>query len=114
MYSQRIVPRSPVDLEPALGIGTGLGFGTVLQRSVADQGVEVLAIPWTQLALYVLAAVVVGTYCGGLNSWASSVARAAVASGIDVTTRLACTVWAMRAFDRIPRIGLSNDVSAAP
>ena len=47
-------------LGAALGIGTGLGFGTVLQRSVADQGVEVLAIPWTQLALYVLAAVVVG------------------------------------------------------
>ncbi|GAA2072490.1 FtsX-like permease family protein [Aeromicrobium halocynthiae] len=47
-------------LGAALGIGTGLGFGTVLQRSVADQGVEVLSIPWARLGLYVLAAVVVG------------------------------------------------------
>lgn len=47
-------------LGAVLGIGTGLAFGTVLQRAVADQGVEVLAVPWAQLALYVVAAVVVG------------------------------------------------------
>ncbi|MET0821937.1 MAG: FtsX-like permease family protein [Aeromicrobium sp.] len=47
-------------LGACLGIGLGLLFGFVLQRAVVDQGVTDLAIPWARLALFVVAAVLVG------------------------------------------------------
>jgi putative ABC transport system permease protein len=47
-------------LGAALGIGMGLVFGIALQRAVADQGIDVLSIPWWQLLLFVLLAALAG------------------------------------------------------
>ncbi len=47
-------------LGAVLGVGMGLAFGVALQRAIADQGVDVLAIPWLQLGLFVLLAAVAG------------------------------------------------------
>jgi putative ABC transport system permease protein len=47
-------------LGAVLGVVMGVGFGIVLQRAVADDGVDVLAVPWTQLGLFVGLAVLVG------------------------------------------------------
>jgi putative ABC transport system permease protein len=35
-------------------------FGVALQRAIADQGVDVLSVPWGQLVLFVLLAAVAG------------------------------------------------------
>lgn len=43
-----------------LGVVIGIGFGIVLQRSQASEGIAVLAIPWGRLGLFVLLAAVVG------------------------------------------------------
>ena len=47
-------------LGAVLGVGMGLAFGVALQRAIADQGVDVLAMPWLQLGLFVLLAAVAG------------------------------------------------------
>jgi len=47
-------------LGAALGVVMGLVFGVALQRAIADEGVDVLAIPWLQLALFVALAAVAG------------------------------------------------------
>ncbi len=47
-------------LGAALGIVMGLVFGVVLQRAVADQGIDVLAVPWWSLVLFVVVAALVG------------------------------------------------------
>jgi putative ABC transport system permease protein len=44
-----------------LGVGLGVAFGIVLQRSVADRGVDTLSIPWPQFAIFVALSVVVGS-----------------------------------------------------
>ena len=44
----------------SLGVVLGLVFGVALQRAVADQGVDVLAVPWAQLAGFVALSVVAG------------------------------------------------------
>lgn len=43
-----------------LGIVLGVSFGVALQRSLADDGITILAIPWGQLALFVAVAASVG------------------------------------------------------
>ena len=43
-----------------LGVVLGLVFGVALQRALADEGIDVLAIPVDQLALFVVLAAVVG------------------------------------------------------
>ena len=43
-----------------LGIGMGLVFGIALMTSLRDEGLEVTRIPWQNLAIYLLASVVVG------------------------------------------------------
>lgn len=43
-----------------LGLGMGVVFGSGLQRSLADEGLSSLAIPWLQLAFFLLGAAVVG------------------------------------------------------
>ncbi len=43
-----------------LGAALGLGLGIALQRAVASQGLETLAIPWATLVVVVLAAAVAG------------------------------------------------------
>jgi putative ABC transport system permease protein len=47
-------------LGAVLGVAMGLVFGVALQRAIADQGVDVLAIPWFQLAVFVLLAAAAG------------------------------------------------------
>jgi putative ABC transport system permease protein len=47
-------------LGAVLGIGMGLVFGVALQRAIADQGVDVLAVPWGQLVLFVVFAAIAG------------------------------------------------------
>ncbi len=43
-----------------LGIVMGIGFGVALQRAVADQGIDVLSIPWVQFLVFVVIAAFVG------------------------------------------------------
>ncbi len=43
-----------------LGVVMGIVFGVVLQRAIADQGIEVLQVPWVQLLVFVAVAAVVG------------------------------------------------------
>jgi putative ABC transport system permease protein len=47
-------------LGAVLGVGLGIVFGIALQRSQAGEGLEVLAVPWVQLVVFVLLAGVVG------------------------------------------------------
>jgi putative ABC transport system permease protein len=43
-----------------LGLGLGVAFGWALQRVLADDGIDVLSIPFGQLALYMVAAAALG------------------------------------------------------
>lgn len=43
-----------------LGTAMGLVFGVALQRSLADSGIEVLQVPWAQLAAFLVVSGVVG------------------------------------------------------
>src|SRR3954468_16229095 len=43
-----------------IGAALGIGLGIALPRALADQGIEKIAVPGVQLALYVLAAAVAG------------------------------------------------------
>jgi putative ABC transport system permease protein len=43
-----------------LGLLIGVLFGAALQRSLADQGIRVLGVPWVVLAIVIVASVVVG------------------------------------------------------
>ena len=43
-----------------LGIAIGVGFGMALQQALHDQGITVLAVPYSRLGLFVLAAALTG------------------------------------------------------
>jgi putative ABC transport system permease protein len=47
-------------LGAVLGVGLGLVAGWALQRSLADDGIDVLSVPGTQLAVFVVLAGLVG------------------------------------------------------
>ncbi|MEP7090542.1 MAG: FtsX-like permease family protein, partial [Nocardioidaceae bacterium] len=47
-------------LGAVLGVGMGLVFGITLQRAIADQGINVLSIPWIQLVVFVVLAALAG------------------------------------------------------
>ena len=47
-------------LGATLGVGMGLIFGVALQRAIADQGVEVLSIPWVSVVIFFVFAAVAG------------------------------------------------------
>ncbi len=47
-------------LGAVLGVTMGVAFGIALQRAIADQGIEVLTVPWLQLLIFVLVAAAVG------------------------------------------------------
>jgi putative ABC transport system permease protein len=47
-------------LGAALGVGLGIAFGVAVQRSLVDEGFEVLEIPMAQLGVFVLVAGLVG------------------------------------------------------
>ena len=55
-------------LGAVLGMAMGVIFGVVLQRAVADQGIDVLSIPWVQLLIFVLISAVVGVLAAWLPS----------------------------------------------
>jgi putative ABC transport system permease protein len=47
-------------LGATLGVVMGIAFGVALQRAIADQGVDVLSIPWVQLGVFVLLSALAG------------------------------------------------------
>lgn len=47
-------------LGAVLGIGMGLAFGVALQQAIADEGIEVLAVPWGLLTVLVVLSAVAG------------------------------------------------------
>jgi putative ABC transport system permease protein len=47
-------------LGAVLGVALGLLFGVSLQRAIADDGLDQLAIPWVQLVVFVILAAVIG------------------------------------------------------
>lgn len=59
-------------LGAALGIGLGVVFGIALQRSLSDDGIDVLFIPWPQLALFVDLAGLVGILAAWWPGWRAS------------------------------------------
>lgn len=56
-------------LGAALGIGLGVVFGIALQRSLSGDGIDVLAIPWPQLGLFVGLAGLVGILASWWPGW---------------------------------------------
>ena len=59
-----------------VGAGLGIALGAALTRALADQGVEKVAIPGGQLALYVVAAAIAGV--------AAAIGPSRSASNVDV------------------------------
>jgi putative ABC transport system permease protein len=59
-----------------LGAGLGIGLGLALTRALADQGIDQVAVPGVQLALYVVAAAVAGVV--------AAIGPASRASKVDV------------------------------
>ncbi|KGN36631.1 ABC transporter permease [Knoellia subterranea] len=59
-------------LGAALGIGLGVAFGVALQRSLADDGIDVLAVPWPQLGFFVALAGLVGVVAAWWPGWRAS------------------------------------------
>ncbi len=47
-------------LGAVLGVVMGVAFGVALQQAIADEGIDVLTIPWGRLSLFVLVAGLVG------------------------------------------------------
>jgi putative ABC transport system permease protein len=43
-----------------LGIAVGIGLGWTVQQALKDEGLSTFALPWSLIALYLVAAVVVG------------------------------------------------------
>ena len=59
-------------LGATLGIGLGVAFGVALQRSLADDGIDVLAVPWPQLVLFVALSGLVGILASWWPGWRAS------------------------------------------
>ncbi|KRE44036.1 ABC transporter permease [Knoellia sp. Soil729] len=59
-------------LGATLGIGLGVAFGIALQRSLRDDGIDVLAVPWPQLVLFVGIAGLVGILAAWWPGWRAS------------------------------------------
>jgi putative ABC transport system permease protein len=53
----------------ALGIAVGVAFGTAIQRALVDEGLDVLSIPVSTLAIYVLVAAVIGMLAALWPAW---------------------------------------------
>lgn len=56
-------------LGAALGVVLGVAFGVALQRSLADEGIDVLSVPWPQLGLFVGLAGLVGILAAWWPGW---------------------------------------------
>ena len=70
-------------LEPAIIVVMGVVVGAALRRSLADDGLEVLAVPWGSLAAVFFAAVLIGVV--GAGNMGSGIAQKIATEGIDVT-----------------------------
>jgi putative ABC transport system permease protein len=55
-----------------LGITLGLAFGLALQRGLAGDGLEVLAVPWTTVAVVLVGSALVGVVAAILPAWRAS------------------------------------------
>ena len=53
-------------LGTVLGLVLGIAFGIAVQRALRDDGIDVLAIPWGQLSIFVVAAVIFGILAAAL------------------------------------------------
>jgi putative ABC transport system permease protein len=53
-------------LGTVLGLVLGIAFGVAVQRALRDDGIDVLSIPWGQLAIFVVAAVIFGILAAAL------------------------------------------------
>jgi putative ABC transport system permease protein len=70
-------------LGAVLGVVLGVCFGVAMMYAVRDQGLEVIAIPWAQLGIFLGLAVVVGVL--------AAVLPARRAAGLDVLTAISAT-----------------------
>ncbi|MFC5379663.1 ABC transporter permease [Aquipuribacter nitratireducens] len=52
-----------------LGVALGLAFGVAFQRAVADDGLEVLAVPWATMTVVLVGSAVVGVVAALLPAW---------------------------------------------
>jgi putative ABC transport system permease protein len=43
-----------------LGIAVGIGLGAAVVKALEDQGFTTLALPWSQMGIYLVAAAVIG------------------------------------------------------
>jgi putative ABC transport system permease protein len=68
-------------LGAVLGMVMGIAFGIALQRAIADDGIDVLSIPWVQLGVFVVLAAVVGVLAAVLPA-----RRAAKLNVLDAIT----------------------------
>jgi putative ABC transport system permease protein len=70
-------------LGAVLGVVLGVCFGVAMMYAVKDQGLEVIAIPWSQLAVFLALAVVIGVL--------AAVLPARRAARLDVLTAISAT-----------------------
>ncbi len=70
-------------LGAVLGVVLGVCFGVAMMYAVKDQGLEVIAIPWTQLVIFLGLAVVIGVL--------AAVLPARRAARLDVLTAISAT-----------------------
>jgi putative ABC transport system permease protein len=70
-------------LGAVLGVVLGVCFGVAMMYAVKDQGLEVIAIPWSQLAIFLGLAVVIGVL--------AAVLPARRAARLDVLTAISAT-----------------------
>jgi putative ABC transport system permease protein len=70
-------------LGAVLGVGLGVCFGMAMMYAVRDQGLDVIAVPWSQLSIFLGLAVVIGVL--------AAVLPARRAAGLDVLTAISAT-----------------------
>ena len=70
-------------LGAVLGVALGIAFGVAMMYAVRDEGLNVIAVPWGQLAVFLVLAVVIGVL--------AAVLPARRAASLDVLTAIAAT-----------------------
>jgi putative ABC transport system permease protein len=55
-----------------LGVGLGIAFGVAIQRSLVEDGISVLAVPWTLIGVVLVVSAVVGLVAAVLPAWRAS------------------------------------------
>jgi putative ABC transport system permease protein len=70
-------------LGAVLGVALGICFGMAMMYAVRDQGLNVIAVPWTQLVVFLGLAVVIGVL--------AAVLPARRAARLDVLTAISTT-----------------------